>query len=287
MIKWIIPAVTINLLTGLALGPLWMWVSGLFTLALTIGLVLWYNASVRIPEMEIGVVYNTQTQAFLRFLMPGHHWIMPLIERVESTISTAPETLSGKTQGIQAIGGISLTIEWAMAYSLDPLKIPADNKAKMARALPRKTATIGQKHMHNVLQHVIGEYTVAQLVAPGAHKRLERTVRQLIASRLNSLGFVVTRVMIGAIDMPDHVRTALEAVQERQMQTENEAQALARLHQAVSQFSEADMQRLMELERIHRLGQNGVTLIYPAYEAERPRRQATPPIIQPPTLYPT
>jgi hypothetical protein len=38
---------------------------------------------------------------------------------------------------------------------------------------------------------------------------------------------------------------------------------LARLQQVVSQFSEADMQRLMELERIHTLGQNGVTLVYP------------------------
>ncbi|MCB0011765.1 MAG: hypothetical protein KDE34_07685, partial [Anaerolineales bacterium] len=39
---------------------------------------------------------------------------------------------------------------------------------------------------------------------------------------------------------------------------------LARLHEVISQFSEADMQRLMELERIHKLGQNGVALLYPA-----------------------
>jgi hypothetical protein len=84
-----------------------------------------------------------------------------------------------------------------------------------------------------------------------------------MATRLAEAGFSFSRVMVGTIDMPRHVKAALEAAQERAVQIENEARSLARLHEVVSQFSEADMQRLMELERIHTLGQNGVTLMYP------------------------
>ena len=94
--------------------------------------------------------------------------------------------------------------------------------------------------------------------------------REAIDQRLRPLGFEVSRVMIGAIEMPPHVKSALEAVHERQTQAENEANALSLLQQVVSQFSDADMQRLIELERIRNMGQHGVILPYPTlFEADR------------------
>jgi regulator of protease activity HflC (stomatin/prohibitin superfamily) len=220
---------------------------------------------VRVPEMEVAVVYRVESKAFSRFLDTGRHWLIPFIECVESTISTAPETVQDRTESVQTVGGLSLAIEWSLAYTLNPFKVPADNQAKMARTLPRKAATVAKKHMSNCLQHVVDEYTLEQLCQPGAHKPLERQVRQLVAERLASLGFEVSRVMIGAIELPAHVRATLEAAHERQMQVENEAHALAHLQKVISHFSDADVQRLMELERIHLLGQNGVTLLYPTF----------------------
>ncbi|MCA9969028.1 MAG: hypothetical protein KC425_02375, partial [Anaerolineales bacterium] len=113
------------------------------------------------------------------------------------------------------------------------------------------------------------------LCQPGVHRRLERQVRQAAAERLAPFGIGVSRVMIGAIELPAHVRQALEAAQERRLQAEQEARALARLQQAVSQFSDTDMQRLLELERLHHMGQNGVTLVVPGTAAQVGTAQAS------------
>jgi len=218
---------------------------------------------IRIPEMEVGVVFDKRRQAFTRFVPSGRHSFNPLTEQFSHTIPTGSGSANGRCLGIQTSGGIALDVEWSVNYDIDPFQIKESARPKLARNLPKKASSIVSKHLNNCLRHVIGEMTIDQLCEPGATRRLERAVRQQLATRLSEAGFSFSRVMVGAIDMPRHVKAALEAAQERAMQTENEARSLARLHEVVSQFSEADMQRLMELERIHALGQNGVTLVYP------------------------
>lgn len=229
-------------------------------------LVLWAYQRygfVHIPEMEVGVVFNKKRQAFARFVPGGRHPINPLTEELTHTIPTNAGSANGRSLAVQTNGGISLDVEWSVNFDLDPFQIKPAARPKLARNLPKKANSIVTKHLENCLRHVIGQMTIDQICEPGATQRLERAVRQQLAARLAEAGFTFSRVMVGAIDMPRHVKAALEAVQERAVQTENEARALARLHEVVSQFSEADMQRLMELERIHTLGQNGVTLVYP------------------------
>ena len=218
---------------------------------------------IRIPELEVGVVYDKHRQAFARFVPSGRHPFNPLTEQFSHTIPTGSGSANGRCQGVQTNGGISLDVEWSVNFDIDPFQIKASARPKLARNLPKKANSIVSKHLNNCLRHVIGEMTIDQLCDPGATRHLERAVRQQLTTRLSEAGFSFSRVMVGAIDMPRHVKAALEAVQERAVQTENEARSLARLHEVISQFSEADMQRLMELERIHALGQNGVTLVYP------------------------
>ena len=226
-------------------------------------------AYVRVPEMEVAVVHDAAGQ-FARFLPPGSHWLRPFTEQVTATIATDSTAVQGRTGGLQTIGGLSLAIEWRLAYHLNVLAIPADKQAKVARTLTKNPAAMVRNHMSNVLQHVVGEYTIEQLTLPGAHKQLEAQVKTAIDRRLRPFGFEVNRVMIGAMEMPPHVKAALEAVHERQMQAENEAKALSLLQQVVSQFSDADMQRLIELERIRNMGQHGVIVPYPTlFEQDR------------------
>jgi SPFH domain / Band 7 family len=224
-----------------------------------------YNryAFIHIPEMEVGVIYNKRRQAFARFVPTGRHPLNPLSEEYSHSIPTGSGSANGRCLAVQTSGGIALDIEWGVNYDIDPFKMKASARPKLARNLPKKGDSIVSKHLNNCLRHVIGEISVDQLIEPGSIKRLERAVRQRLAARLSEAGFSFSRVMVGAIDMPGHVKAALEAVQERAVQTENEVRSLERLQQVVSQFSEADMQRLMELERIHTLGQNGVTLLLP------------------------
>ncbi len=217
---------------------------------------------VNVPELETAAVYRTDSDTFARFLAPGRHWIMPFVERLGTNISSAATAVKGKCIHAETTGGIPLTIDWSLSYKLNPFLIPAGSRPKLARSLPRKAPTIARSHINNCLRHVIGDYPVEALSQPGMIKRLERETRQLAAARLADMGFEVSRVMLGAIEMPPQVRVALSEAYEQQVRTEHEAQSLTRLHQVISQFSEADVQRLLELERIYKLGQNGVSLIY-------------------------
>ncbi|MCP4421525.1 MAG: SPFH domain-containing protein [Chloroflexi bacterium] len=236
-----------------------------------------YNryAFIQIPEMEVGVIFNKRRQAFARFTRSGRHPFNPLLEQYSHSIPTETGSANGRCLDVQTSGGIALDIDWSVSYDIDPFQIKAAARPKLARKLPKKGGSIVSKHLNNCMRHVIGEFSVDQLIEPGSGKRLERAVRQQLTARLSEAGFSFSRVMVGAIEMPTHVKAALEAVQERAVQTENEVRSLERLQQVISQFSEADMQRLMELERINKLGQNGVTLMVPALggqalKAQRP-----------------
>lgn len=221
-------------------------------------------AYVRVPELEIAAVKQVGSHKFLRFLPPGGHWLLPFKEEAKTRIDLSPPTVKGKTTGLQTIGGLLLTIAWELSFSLDPLRVSAQNQPKIARLLAKKTAVTAQKHLSNTLHHIIGSYTIEQLTLPGAHQKLEEEVMHQVTRRLSPLGYDISRVMIGTVDMPPHVKAALETAHEQAMQTELEARALARLQQVISGFSDADMQRLIELERIHK-GQSGVVLPYPTF----------------------
>lgn len=254
------------LISAFIWGSLPVWGTAV-SLLLLLGFWTYHQyAFVQIPEMEVGVIFNKRRQAFARFVSCGRHPINPITERYSHSIPTGSGATNGRCLAVQTSGGIALDLEWGVNYDIDPFKIKASAKPKLARNLPQKASSIVTKHLNNCVRHVIGEMSIDQLIEPGAIRRLERAVRQQLAARLSDAGFSFSRVMVGAVDMPGHVKKALEAVQEQAVQTENDARSLERLQQVVSQFSEADMQRLIELERIHALGKNGVTLLYPAVE---------------------
>jgi regulator of protease activity HflC (stomatin/prohibitin superfamily) len=236
MIKLII-ILTVGLVgAAFAWGGLLLWGSAVSLLTL---LSLWAYTKfgfIRIPEMEVGVVFDKRHQAFARFVPSGQHPFNPLTEQFSHTIPTGSGSANGRCLGAQTNGGIVLDVEWSVNFDIDPFQIKTAARPKLARNLPKKANSIVSKHLNNCLRHVIGEMTVDQLCEPGATRRLERAVRQQLTTRLSEAGFYFSRVMVGTIDMPRHVKAALEAAQERAVQTENEARSLARLHEVVSQF---------------------------------------------------
>jgi hypothetical protein len=232
-------------------------------LATGVGLawVLYTRLLLQVPELETAVIGDQMRQGFSRFLPAGRHWLRPS-EHLIATIPLTGQTASGQNHGVQTSGGLLLTVGWSVAYTLEPLRVKPGKQAKAARVLPEKAAAAVRKHMGNILQHVLGDVTIEALCQPGSHQRLERQVRQQLAARLDDLGFTFSRVMLGPIEMPAKVQAALAAAHERRLQTELEAAALTRLHEAIRQFSDSDMARLVELERIHALSQQGVALLY-------------------------
>lgn len=253
---------TVTIITAILLAIIWAgWVVPNFLL-------------LRVPALTVAVVGSRAEQQFVRFLPPGSHWLRPF-EQPIATIPLKGQTATGKTVGIQTSGGLPLTITWSVSYKLEPLRVQSEKQAKAARTLPQKSAVTVQKQMGNVLQHVVGEVALEAICQPGSHRRLERQVRQQLAARLGELGFTFSRVMLGPVEMPQRVQDALAAAHERCLQTELEAAALLRLHEAIRQFSDKDMARLLDLERIHALGQREWVAVYEPQSV--PNRPVAPP----------
>ena len=243
-------------------GVTWFVVTAVSAAILFIFMAIRQLAYVTIPEMQVGVVFRRDGDRFVRFLEAGRHWIRPFSQELRATIPLNPDTATDVCHQVQTSNGLTVDIEWSLAYNLEPFQIKPDSQAKLARTLPRKSGKVAAKHVNNVIRHIIGQNQIEDLHVPGVQNRLEREIRQQVTVRLSKLGFKISRVMIGAIIAPPQVQAALQSAHEQRLQTEQEAMALERLHQVISRFSEADMQRLMELERIQKMGRNGVALMY-------------------------
>ncbi len=249
------------LITAVMISPLVAVVTACLLIIIWAGWAVSHFFLLSVPELTAVVVQHQAEQRFARFLPSGQHWLRPF-EQPTANISLSSQTATGKAVGIQTSGGLPLTIAWSVSYKLEPLRVQADKQVKAARTLPQKSAITVEMHMGNVLQHIVGEMALEAMCRPGSHRQLERQVRQQLAARLDSLGFNFSRVMIGPVEMPAQVQVALAAAHERRLQTELEASALTRLHEAIHQFSDKDMARLLELERIHALGQREWVAVY-------------------------
>ncbi|MFK7802270.1 MAG: SPFH domain-containing protein [Anaerolineae bacterium] len=214
-------------------------------------------------ELESALVVDRGTGNFVRFLPPGNHWIDPLTETVKTKIPLASQSVSHVSEGIQTCGGIPVKISFRAGYTIDPSKIGRKNLAKMARALNGSLDGMVQKRVTASLQHIVGEITPQELTAYGSIKRLERQVKQMCRAKLEDKGVKMGEIAIENIQLPKHVRESLEAAHERELFAEQEARILERMHRVIGSFSDQEMDRLIELERIQTLGRNGVTMMYP------------------------
>lgn len=214
---------------------------------------------VRVPEMEVWTKFNRETKALSEYLPPGRHWIMPW-ERIGDKISTQAKSVRGKCLQAQTEGGITAHVDWSVTYRLVPEQIASHLRSTMARALPQYSDNMVRSHGNNCTALVISELPVAALANKGSRGRLERMIREKLVERLHSFGIQVFRVMVTGVELPPKVSATYESAHERMVYAYSEAEAMERLHQAISKFSDLDMERLLLLKQVHEMGQNGVAM---------------------------
>lgn len=242
----------------------------------SLGLIIARMSLVRVPEQSLAVIYNREQQAFSRLLPSGRRWLRPFVEEVRATIPLGAETAMSACQAYTS-GGVPLMVRWQATFQIEPLSLSRELQARLALKLARKSKIIVQSHVNNSLQLALSHYTIHDLFAGGERGRLERAARQAATEQLAPLGITVQRVTIQEMELPAQVQSTLAAAHERAVQTESEALALAQLQKVISQFSDSDMQRLAELERLRVMGQHGVSLVYPLAAMMPPAAAATTP----------
>jgi len=254
VIGWLVGSLVNKWVGGLVVGTALLWFA-----AWLINRYFW----VRVGEMETAVVFNVERQAFVSFLPPGRHLLLFPLEQIKTVISTAPTSVGGTVLKAQTNGGITTGADWSLTYVFDPAVIQPDLRAIVARVLPTHANRFLRGHVNNCLARLISRHTVETLSDQGARSRLERELRDDVIQRLRPFGILVYRLMITGVDLPHPVQTALAAAHERQLYASSEARSLERLQQAIGHFTDGDMERLLQLEQLHELGQNGVALHLP------------------------
>lgn len=248
---------------GFLVGHIGFWfVVGL----LFIALLSWFVDKfvyIRVGEMETAVVFNREAKAFSRFLLPGRHLLAFPLERVTAIVSTAPQSVNGRCKNAQTQEGVSVGLDFSVTYEPFPSEADVGLKPKVARFLPSGANGLVRNHANNCVAQVVNTKSVETLCQKGARGPLERELRDAIQERLHPFGIRVYRVMVTSVDLPIPVQKALEEAHEHLVYAESEASGLERLHRALSQYSDVDVDRLLQLRQLREMGQNGVTIHMP------------------------
>lgn len=260
----IIAGIAASLLIGFFSGFWMLTFIGLTLLAAGIGAYWIKHGRIEVDELIVETVFERNQNRFVRFLPSGVHWINPYREEVRDSISLSSQSTKGSSKGGQTSGGIPVTINWQASFSIKLDKIASYKVSGMARALPKRAGSMVTKHVNHIIHLVLDEQTVSSLIEAGAQAKLEREIHQAARERLDDSGVSVNRIMIDAIQLPKKVQASLAAAHDRELLLEAEARGLERLHSVINRFSDAEMDRLIEIERIHHLGKNGVTMLYPS-----------------------
>ncbi len=210
--------------------------------------LMYQYAYIHLNEMEVGVLFNRERN-FSRFLQPGHHFINPLAEYLDSKLPKGSQTTKGTARQIRTKEGISVSIQWDVSFFIDVTKIKPGIEHKMARALPKFAVNIvGGRVLHS-LRHIVEKMSIEELHSAGSIKRLEDAVGLEVYRRAAHLGVLEIAgndIKLGPIDIPPHVEKAIEANYERQLTVE----AVDKLQRVIDRFTNDHMEKLAELERL-------------------------------------
>jgi regulator of protease activity HflC (stomatin/prohibitin superfamily) len=249
------------LAAGFGLGPLAG--AAIVLLFLLLLLVKFMDCCVfiRVGEMETAIVFNRETKAFSRFLLPGRHLLKAPFEKVTAFVATTPNTVKGRCKNVQCRDGLSVDVEVSMTYQPSPADVEPMLRPKAARLWPKGTGGMARTHLLDCAALLVNRHTVADLYRNGARSRIERELRDDCQERLRPFGLNVFRIIVTRIDLPPSVEMSLEQAHERAVQ----AEALERMGRVVAQFSEVEMERIFRLEQLRQLGQNGVAVQIPYF----------------------
>jgi regulator of protease activity HflC (stomatin/prohibitin superfamily) len=267
------------------------WLGPLFLLALVISLAVvtavFRLTYVHIGELEYGVVFYRNGD-FARFLESGWQTINPLREKLTDKITKGSQRAQGTTR-FRTRDGVPVDITWYVSFKINIANIREGIELKMARALPKSADKLVAGKVIQSLRHIVEQKSVWELYQVDASKELELQLCAQINARLqlrhkeafsdNGVAAVPSRnpdepiqglgpdpipwydVQIVEIKMPPRIEKALEIDHERRLQTETAAHALERLREVVEQFSDEDMERLAELEKLRILDKDNGSML--------------------------
>ncbi|MCA9899777.1 MAG: hypothetical protein KC433_16415 [Anaerolineales bacterium] len=197
----------------------------------------------------------------------------------DEKITKKSQSASGKLEDIRTADGVLVDVTWKVSFTVNVYALTDNVRYKLARTLPENADKVVKGKAERAIKHLVETYLAEELYDKNAIKKLEAEVAQstneLLAEKKNpydpdsafkfNLGFqpIPDRdVSLGPIEMPTDVEKTLEIAYQRKIHTQMVTEAMNRLKEAVSNFSDEEMKRLEKLEKLRILDAKDVESIH-------------------------
>jgi regulator of protease activity HflC (stomatin/prohibitin superfamily) len=182
-----------------------------------IGTLLWKHPPMQsVSRGDVGVRTNQLTGSTQQwqdgsiFVFPGLHEV-----RVLSLRDQVVRPGKGGIAALQSIEGLSLGVDIAVRYSLDPLKVVA-----AAKNLPDDIACeIVEPAVQGVIYKVFARYTVREIFS-SKRAEIQQAIETELRPRLSADGIVLKGVQIGKVELPPDYKRGMEGLLAEELASE-------------------------------------------------------------------
>jgi len=191
------------------------------TVVALVGWGVWKNPPVQtVARGELGVRANRLTGAVAQFrdgsvlVLPGLHElrVYPLRDQVYRPVQVAKAT--GESP-LQSMEGLSLGVDLAVRYALDPGRIAA-----MSGALPEDlNGQIVEPAVQGVIYKVFTRYTVREIFST-KRAEIQQQIESELKGKLAADGIVLRSVLMGKVDLPADYRRGMDQLLAEELETE-------------------------------------------------------------------
>jgi len=174
---------------------------------------LWTHAPLRnVPNGEIGVRMNRLTgdagvvRAGTVFVFPGLQDLR-LYDLHEQVFRPVDSASAGGSAPFQSVEGLSIGVDLAAHYALDPARI-----GTIARDLPANVgADVVAPAVQGVIYRVFTRYTVREIFS-SKRAEIQQVIESELRPKLAANGILLRDVQIGKVDLPPDYKRGMEAL---------------------------------------------------------------------------
>ncbi|MBI4511020.1 MAG: prohibitin family protein [Deltaproteobacteria bacterium] len=208
---------------------------------------------------EVGIRVNRVTGAISQL---GEGWAMVLpgihaLRRYPLRDQIYRPTRSARAQGeapFQSVEGLSLGVEVAIRYALDPARIRS-----AAQALPPDLGReLVEPVVDGVLHRIFARHTVREIFS-SSRAEIQKTLEEELRPLLAADGIIVKSVFLGNVDLPAEYRAGLEGLLAEELQAEKMRYTLELKEKKVKESAlEADAEKVKRETAAEAAGQEEI-----------------------------
>jgi regulator of protease activity HflC (stomatin/prohibitin superfamily) len=173
-----------------------------------------------VPNGDLGVRMNrlngeaTVVQAGTEFVVPGLHDLR-VYDLHEQTFHPADSESAGGSAPFQSVEGLSIGVDIAAHYVLDPARI-----GTIARDLPADVGgEVVAPAVRGVIYRVFTRYTVREIYS-SKRAEIQQVIEGELRPKLAASGILLRDVQIGKVDLPPDYRRGMESLLAEELASE-------------------------------------------------------------------